>query len=178
MLGANAVVVPETDGESVSKRHFDVARNSTSSSPRLILTSGAPETIEGIETSVNFYKFGSFHEALFQTSGSFVAPAGLRFETSITGEFRRCAAAWKRDTGHLSVEGEIARHEAYQNIIRMGERAIPLILEDLRQEPHHWFIALNTLSGESPDFPEESRGNIEAQADVWVEWGKSKGYID
>ena len=104
--------------------------------------------------------------------------AALNSEISLEAEFQRCAAAWKRDTGHLSVEGEIATHEAYQSIISMGAPAIPLILEDLRQEPHHWFIALDELTGESPELPEEDWGSINALSDAWVKWGKSKGYID
>ena len=104
--------------------------------------------------------------------------AALNSENSLEAEFQRCAAAWKRDTGHLSVEGEIATHEAYQSIISMGAPAIPLIMEDLRQEPHHWFIALDELTGESPELPEEDWGSIDALSDAWVKWGKSKGYID
>ena len=99
-------------------------------------------------------------------------------ESSLEDEFQNCAAAWKRDTGHLSVEGDIASHEAYQSIIGMGEKAIPLILKDLMREPHHWFVALGELTGESPELREEDRGSIEALSDAWIEWGKSKGYID
>ena len=44
-------------------------------------------------------------------------------EISLEEKFQDCAAAWKRDTGHLSVEGEIASHEAYQSIIGMGEKS-------------------------------------------------------
>lgn len=112
------------------------------------------------------------------SSPASVEHAKLNSESNIEKEFRRYAAAWKRDTGHLSVEGEIASHEAYQSIIRMGECAIPLILKDLMREPHHWFVALDKLTGESPEFLEEDRGSIEALSDAWVEWGKDKGYID
>ena len=107
-----------------------------------------------------------------------VEHAESRHESSLEEKFQDYAAAWKRDTGHLSVEGEIATHEAYQSIISMGAPAIPLILEDLRQEPHHWFIALDELTGESPELPEEDWGSIDALSDAWVKWGKSKGYID
>lgn len=107
-----------------------------------------------------------------------VEHAESRHESSFEEKFQDYAAAWKHDTGHLSVEGEIATHEAYQSIISMGAPAIPLILEDLRQEPHHWFIALDELTGESPELPEEDWGSIDALSDAWVKWGKSKGYID
>ena len=78
--------------------------------------------------------------------------AKLNSESRLEAEFQRCAVAWKHDTGHLSVEGEIASHEAYQSIISTGERAIPLILKDLMREPHYWFVALDELTGESPEF--------------------------
>ena len=60
----------------------------------------------------------------------------------------------------------------------MGERVIPLILNDLIREPHHWFVALDELTGESPELREEDRGSIEALSNAWVKWGKAKGYID
>ena len=104
--------------------------------------------------------------------------AALNPESSLEAEFQCCAAAWKRDTGHLSVAGQIAKHPSYRRIIEMGKPAIPLILEDLRQEPHHWFIALDELTGESPELSEEDYGSIDALSDAWVKWGKSKGYID
>ncbi len=107
-----------------------------------------------------------------------VEHAESKREISLEDEFQSCAAAWKRDTGHLSVEGEIASHQAYQSIIGMGAKAIPLILKDLMREPHHWFVALDELTGESPELLEEDRGSIEALSNAWVEWGKSKGYID
>lgn len=112
------------------------------------------------------------------SSSASAGHAESKRESSLEDEFQDYAAAWKRDTGHLSVEGEIASHEAYQSIIGMGERVIPLILKDLMQEPHHWFAALDELTGESPALLEEDRGSIEALSDAWVEWGKAKGYID
>lgn len=104
--------------------------------------------------------------------------AALNYDNSLEAKFQRCAAAWKRDTDHISVEGEIATHEAYQSIISMGAPAIPLIMEDLQQKPHHWFIALDALTGESQELPEEDYGSINALSEAWVKWGKSRGYID
>ena len=169
------VAVPETDGESVSQQNLTSAWAFTSSQPLIDF-----ETIAGIEAKFGYYFkiSGAYNNVLAQTSGKFVALNELNFESSLEAEFQRCAAAWKRDTGHLSVEGEIATHEAYQSIISMGAPAIPLILEDLRQESHHWFIALDELTGESPELPEEDYGSIDALSDAWVKWGKSKGYID
>lgn len=65
-------------------------------------------------------------------------------------------------------------HPAYQEIIGMGERAIPLLLGELRREPDDWFWALHAITGVNP-VPEASRGNVQAMADAWVEWGLQNG---
>lgn len=99
-------------------------------------------------------------------------------EISLEDEFQSCAAAWKRDTSHLSVEGEIASHEAYQSIIGMGEKAIPLILNDLKREPKHWFLALSAITNDAPKVAERDKGKMNAISDAWIEWGRDKGYIE
>ena len=97
-----------------------------------------------------------------------------RFEA----EFQDCAAAWKRDTGHLSVAGQIAKHHAYRRIIDMGEPAIPLILRDLREKPNHWFLALSAIANEAPEVSETDKGDMQAITEAWIIWGKDKGYIE
>jgi hypothetical protein len=64
----------------------------------------------------------------------------------------------------------------YLRIIGLGERAIPLILEDLRKTPDHWFVALHAITGVSP-VPEESRGRIDEMAKAWIIWGEQSGYL-
>jgi hypothetical protein len=90
--------------------------------------------------------------------------------------FDRLAGEWKAQTGHLSVAARMAMHPAYQQIIGMGPAVLPLVLDDLRREPHHWFWALGAITGEDP-VPPESRGNIRAMADAWVAWGRDQGLI-
>ena len=50
----------------------------------------------------------------------------------------------------------IAEHRAYQEIIgNGGKKAIPLILEDLKEAQAQWFWALRSIARESPVRPEE-----------------------
>lgn len=112
------------------------------------------------------------------TIGELVAPIEFIRKMNFLANFRTWAAAWKDETGHLSVEGEIASHEAYRNIVAMGAPAVPLILEDLMIEPDFWFIALHEITGELPEVNEDDMGDIDALADAWIEWGKVRGYID
>jgi hypothetical protein len=76
----------------------------------------------------------------------------------------------------MSNAAQMAMLRSYQNVIGMGEPAIPMILEELRQEPDHWFWALEAISLENP-VPQESMGKVEEMADAWIQWGIKKGYI-
>ena len=66
-------------------------------------------------------------------------------------------------------------HPAYQQIIGLGERALPLIFQELRREPDHWFWALAAITGKNP-VPEEDAGDLEAMANDWLSWGDAQGY--
>ena len=96
----------------------------------------------------------------------------------LADRFLRLSNEWKRDTGHLSLIAQIAAHPSYQDIIAMGEPAIPLILRDLETEPNHWFSALSAIASESPEIPVHERGDIRAISETWLKWGKSKKYIE
>ena len=64
----------------------------------------------------------------------------------------------------------------YQQIIGMGERAVPLILEELSREPDHWFWALEAITQENP-VPCDAAGNVRLMAEAWVAWGAHEGYV-
>lgn len=91
-------------------------------------------------------------------------------------EFTRLVTRWK--TGHhrgLDV-AQMVEHPAYQQIVEMGDHAVPLILEELEREVDHWFPALRQLTGASP-VPEESKGNVMKMRDAWLGWGREEEYI-
>jgi hypothetical protein len=65
---------------------------------------------------------------------------------------------------------------SYQQIIGIGEPAVPLLLEELRREPDHWFWALEAITMANP-VPKEASGKIRQMAMAWIEWGIREGYI-
>jgi hypothetical protein len=88
--------------------------------------------------------------------------------------FRALAAQWYQETGPLSSITKQAMHPAYQRIIAMGPRVIPLILKELQVRPAHWFWALNALTGVDPAREQTTfKGAVEA----WLKWGYKQGYI-
>jgi predicted DNA-binding antitoxin AbrB/MazE fold protein len=86
------------------------------------------------------------------------------------------AAQWKEETRYLSSTTDIVTNPAYQRIIGMGMPAVPLILEELRSQPYHWFWALNAITGEDP-VAQSLRGRVREMADAWIAWGAEKGLI-
>jgi hypothetical protein len=83
---------------------------------------------------------------------------------------------WEEETAMLSSITEISMHPAYQQIIGMGQTAIPLIMSQLIKKPGHWFWALKSITGEDPVL-QEQRGRLKEMTGAWLKWGKEKGYI-
>jgi len=91
-------------------------------------------------------------------------------------EFRHLVRTWKNERRATSSSVMIAMHPAYQRIIGFGSPAVPLILAELRRELDHWFWALKAITGEDP-VPAERRGNMKEMAEIWLEWGRQRGYV-
>lgn len=89
-------------------------------------------------------------------------------------EFERLAAEWRSRAEFLSSPTKISELPAYRAIVDMGPDAVPLILEELRREPDHGFVALKRITGEDP-VPEEDRGDLDRMARAWLEWGRNHG---
>ena len=65
---------------------------------------------------------------------------------------------------------------SYLKIIAMGPDAIPMILNEMRRHPDHWFTALHVLTEANP-VKKEHRGRFTAMVNDWIVWGKENGYI-
>lgn len=89
--------------------------------------------------------------------------------------FDALAERWKKETAHQSNIAKRALHPAYQEIIGMGERVVPLLLAELRREPDDWFWALQAITGANP-VGAANRGYLRAMAAAWAQWGLEKGY--
>lgn len=99
-----------------------------------------------------------------------------RTDTATRHDFERLARQWKRETAVKSNLEEIVMHPAYQRIMAMGPAALPLILEDLKRAPAHWFWALHNLVPPGTD-PAEGAITIAAARDAWLKWGMARGLI-
>lgn len=91
-------------------------------------------------------------------------------------KFSDLSETWKEESKFSSSIIEIAMNPAYQQIIGMGEIALPLIFHDLEKEPNHWFWALKAITGTDP-VKSEDRGNIKKMTEAWLSWGRNNAYL-
>ena len=89
--------------------------------------------------------------------------------------FCELAKQWKTETNRFESITRMAMHPAYQKIIGMGEKAIPLLLAELKKKPDHWFWALEAITGADPVL-DENRGDIDKMAEAWISWGKENRF--
>ncbi|MBI3645617.1 MAG: hypothetical protein HY233_06605 [Acidobacteriales bacterium] len=92
--------------------------------------------------------------------------------------FQKLATDWRNERGVMSSITQMSMLKPYQSIIGMGEKAIPLILAQLRSEgddPDQWFWALAAIAQVNPVKPEE-QGDFRAMARTWFDWAEEEGY--
>lgn len=93
--------------------------------------------------------------------------------------FRRLHEEWRAERGATSSITNAAMCGAYQRIIAMGQRAVPLILRQLQSEgdePDQWFWALSVITGANP-IADADRGNFPRMAHAWLQWGRDRGFL-
>lgn len=90
--------------------------------------------------------------------------------------FRTLAENWRRERGITSSVTKMVLCPSYQRIMVMGERAIPFILRELektRDDPDHWFWALEMITEADP-IPVDAYGDTVRMADAWLTWAQGK----
>lgn len=67
-------------------------------------------------------------------------------------------------------------HSEYQRIVAMGERVVPLLVDELRSsDPPPWGAALRDILGDGPEIPTEDHGRYRRIAQRWVRWLEQRG---
>lgn len=95
---------------------------------------------------------------------------------SIEETFNQLSDRWKQETLLWSSMSDMVAHDAYQEIIGMGESVVPYILKELKREPNYWFPALRYIKRRNPVRPEDA-GNLDKMTKTWLDWGSENGYI-
>ena len=90
--------------------------------------------------------------------------------------FNKLVEQWEKNRPRGVDLHEMVKHPAYQQIIGMGDEAVPLILRHIEKKPGHWFWALQAITGATP-VPEDCYGNLEKMTAAWIRWGREQGYL-
>jgi len=99
---------------------------------------------------------------------------GVKPDDQLRRRFAQLKHDWHAATSFESNVQHIILDLSYQQIIGLGPRVVPLILEDLAGEGGYWFWALTVLTGN-----DEARGEttIEGGRQAWLRWGRKQGLI-
>lgn len=100
--------------------------------------------------------------------------ASLAEARELEETFLQLSAEWREGRPPSSFVEDLVLHPAYQRIIGLGKEVVPLILQQLAQQPDHWFWALHCITGEDPVDASDA-GNLSRMAHAWLEWGRKRG---
>lgn len=96
--------------------------------------------------------------------------------TDIRERFEVLATQWREKSQFMSNSAQMAMLKSYQQIIGIGEPAVPLLLEELQREPNQWFWALEAITSQDP-VPPADRGQLDRMAAAWIAWGVEQGHL-
>lgn len=85
--------------------------------------------------------------------------------------FRAITEQWKRETGHLSVFSQKTTHPLYQALIKIGDKVVPYLIEELQKTPKNWFLALRKISHTNPV---RVGASVEEAVLDWTAWWNKK----
>lgn len=114
------------------------------------------------------------------SAGRSAVPKGIRPDAAadaaeVRRAFRRLFDAWDSETFLFSFPHQIYEHWAYEELVGLGEAAIPYMLGEVQRGRPNLVVALRSITGESP--VKASEPNTEQVMAAWVAWGEAKGYV-
>lgn len=98
------------------------------------------------------------------------------YQKSLCEYFDSLKFLWLEETKFSSNVFLTTNHPAHLAIIQMGERALPFLIDDLKNNNNHWFIALNTITGVNP-IQSGHAGDVEAMRNDWIQWADENNVI-
>jgi hypothetical protein len=96
-------------------------------------------------------------------------------QKELEATFAKLVKQWREENHGVSSTNQMSMHPAYQQIIGMGEAAIPLLLGELEKKSGQWFWALKSITRVDP-VPPEQRGKTSEMIKAWLNWGRERGY--
>ncbi|MEK0337950.1 MAG: hypothetical protein QQN41_11010 [Nitrosopumilus sp.] len=104
-----------------------------------------------------------------------VGAALTYWNDNIATKFNQLASEVEDDCVMVSSPSQIILHKSYQEIIGLGSKVIPFLINRLDSTPSFWFMALEAIAGENP-VPMNQRGYLEKEIAAWRDWALAQGY--
>ncbi|CAN5501243.1 hypothetical protein BH10BAC5_BH10BAC5_27000 [soil metagenome] len=76
----------------------------------------------------------------------------------------------------LSARHQLVTAPSYLELISLGEKAVPFLLQKLDHFPMVWIPALEIIAGVNP-VSEENYGDVEETTKDWNDWGLKNKYL-
>ncbi|MEZ4858536.1 MAG: hypothetical protein R2781_06970 [Flavobacteriaceae bacterium] len=89
-------------------------------------------------------------------------------EVYLKDKFENLYSTWERNTKYKSSIAAIIEDDNFQEIINMGEDAIPLIIDEIERKPSVLVWALNIITGKS--LTSVGRSTVEDICKRWVKY--------
>ena len=86
-------------------------------------------------------------------------------------DLRQLLEQWGHETRYLSLG--ICDHPICEQIVGMGEQAVPELLAHLDKHPLQCMGALRRITGTSP-VPKADRGYVSRMIEAWKQWGRQR----
>jgi hypothetical protein len=96
-------------------------------------------------------------------------------ESNWAVKFQQLATEVSIDCKLISSDFQLIMHKSYQEIIGMGEKIIPFLINQLDLNPNIWFVALESITGQNP-VPFEFKGNVKQEVEFWKNWAYLNNY--
>lgn len=133
-----------------------------------------PNTLSPLQEMVLYHEGANGTPVAFSWAKYFRRSEPI-LKPSTVERFNDLATKWRNTRNSVGSVLEMCSNFAYQQIIGMGQDAIPLILRDLENDIDHWFWALGAITGANP-VVEQHRGRLKLMAQDWFAWAKKQGY--
>jgi hypothetical protein len=114
----------------------------------------------------NIFIFTQNYERILPTTNYEIISNDIKFE------FNKLFGRWQEETEYQS-SSEMFENIYYQEIVKLGEKVVPHIINVLKSQPDYLFVALKRITNENPVKPEH-RGRIKEMSRDWIEWWESK----
>ncbi len=98
------------------------------------------------------------------------------YQNSLKEYFESLKYLWLEETKYSSNIFLTTNHPAHLAILQLGDRVLPLLIEDLQNNSNHWFITLNKITDVNPVLSEHA-GDVEAMRNDWINWAEECNII-